>query len=408
MKMKQIIERWGLSDKKRLAKALSKREKRILSTSDTPLPINYKSNVHAAGLHPQWQTAIVQDIVEFENGKAFTLHTKDDRPLAYFRAGQSVAIPFRIGDVYTTRPYSLTSSPKRSTFGEYEIAVKKKDGGFVSDEILKHWKKGDEITMSGPEGNFFFEPIRDERKVVALAGGSGITPFVSMAEAVADKTEDFDLTILYGVRRKEDILYRQKLDRLARSCSRIHVAYILSDEERPFYEHGFLCAETIKKTVQDQKASYFACGPQKMYDYLETEMKRLGVDLRHFREGCYGLPEDVTEQSGYPTLSKNLVFTIKVRSLDGVVELQAKASESLLASLERSGIKVPSFCRSGVCGWCRSRLLQGQVYVPWRCDGRRASDLDFHYLHLCASYPLSDLEIEIPSDKLYAAMSHAL
>jgi len=72
-----------------------------------------------------------------------------------------------------------------------------------------------------------------------------------------------------------------------------------------------------------------------------------------------------------------------------------KSEESVLVALERAGIKAPSKCRSGVCGYCRSRLIQGDVFIPEDTDGRRAQDKKSGYIHPCCSYPLSDMKIEI-------------
>ena len=74
---------------------------------------------------------------------------------------------------------------------------------------------------------------------------------------------------------------------------------------------------------------------------------------------------------------------------------ECKSSQSLLDAMEKAGIRVPSDCRSGICGWCHSRLVSGEVYVPAKADGRRLADKKFGWIHPCSSYPLSDIEIEV-------------
>ncbi len=73
--------------------------------------------------------------------------------------------------------------------------------------------------------------------------------------------------------------------------------------------------------------------------------------------------------------------------------LLCKAGESLLWAMEAAGIRAPSHCRSGECGWCHSKLVTGDVYVPADADGRRLADVKFNWIHPCVSYPLSDVEI---------------
>lgn len=103
-----------------------------------------------------------------------------------------------------------------------------------------------------------------------MAGGSGITPFYSMACAVADGIEDFDLTILYGSRTKDTILLKEELEAVAaRSNSRVKVVHVLSDEAAEGYEHGFITAELIRKYAGEEDYSLFLCGPKAMYDFAD-------------------------------------------------------------------------------------------------------------------------------------------
>ena len=68
--------------------------------------------------------------------------------------------------------------------------------------------------------------------------------------------------------------------------------------------------------------------------------------------------------------------------------------------MERAGIRAPSRCRSGECGWCRSRLLAGEVFIPEKTDGRRWADAQFGYIHPCSSFPISDVTLEVPGEYL--------
>ena len=270
------------------------------------------------------------------------------------------------------------------------------EDGFVSPFIQDQWQVGDEIAISGPQGHLYYEPIRDEKKVLALAGGSGITPFVGMAYAIRDGYEDFDLTILFGSRTEEAIVYRKELDELAAACHKIHVVHVLSDEEKPGFEHGFITAELIEKYAAGQKVSLFMCGPQAMYNFLDGEIARLGYDRKHVRRELFGAIKDPWNQPGYPEAVKGKRFKAKVIIHDKEYEIPVSADEPLLIAIERAGIAAPSRCRSGECGWCRSRLLSGDVFVPAVTDGRREADKDFGYIHPCSSFPLSDVVLEVP------------
>ena len=78
--------------------------------------------------------------------------------------------------------------------------------------------------------------------------------------------------------------------------------------------------------------------------------------------------------------------------------IPANADEPVLTAMERAGIKAPSRCRSGECGWCRSRLLEGTVFIPQENEMRRWADVYYGYIHPCCSFPTADLTLEIPGE----------
>ena len=78
--------------------------------------------------------------------------------------------------------------------------------------MIDNLKVGDKVIVSDPQGQFYYEDLRDSKHVIALAGGSGITPFLSMAAAIAEGSEDFNLTILFGSRTQEQILFKEELE----------------------------------------------------------------------------------------------------------------------------------------------------------------------------------------------------
>ncbi len=374
------------------------RRKAIEAAPAKPLPKTIGTNEKAMFMHPRRQLVRIKDkIPNGPDAVTVVLEKVDGGALAPFRAGQYISVSVSAGETRTTRSYSLCGSPDWAWQGIYHITVKRvEDDGFVSQFIQDEWTIGQEIAISAPQGHLYYEPIRDEKKVLALAGGSGITPFVGMAYAIRDGYEDFDLTILFGSRTEETIVYRKELDELAAACHKIHVVHVLSDEEKPGFEHGFITAELIEKYAAGQKVSLFMCGPQAMYNFLDGEIARLGYDRKHVRRELFGAIKDPWNQPGYPEAVKGKRFKAKVIIHDKEYEIPVSADEPLLIAIERAGIAAPSRCRSGECGWCRSRLLSGDVFVPAVTDGRREADKDFGYIHPCSSFPLSDVVLEVP------------
>ncbi|MBQ6428354.1 MAG: 2Fe-2S iron-sulfur cluster binding domain-containing protein, partial [Oscillospiraceae bacterium] len=331
--------------------------------------------------------------------KTFVLKRADGAPLPYFRAGQYVSLKLPMDGSFVTRSYSLCSSPKEALNGEYAITVRSNPGGFVADRLLEEKKPGDTVITSGPLGFFYYEDLRDEKNVIGLAGGSGITPFLSMARALADGVEDFNLTLLFGSRDEDNILFRGELDEIARTCPKFKVVHVLSEEEKAGFETGFITAELIKKYAPEgEPFSVFLCGPEAMYKFLKPEIEKLGLPERLFRRKLIDVTKTPWECEGYPQEAKGKQFSIKVKQGPQECTIPAAADEPVLVAIERAGIKAPSRCRAGECGWCRSRLLEGTVFIPQENEMRRWADKHYGYIHPCCSFPTSDLTLEIPGE----------
>lgn len=363
---------------------------------------SYRPNVIAGLLHPACQHLVVKEIIEEPSeSKSFILGAdpeSETKTLAYAQAGTYLSFSLTIGSLAITRPYSLASSPKESREGIYRITVKRVGGGLVSNYLLDSWIVGTKVTASAPLGTFTYSPLRDAKTVIGLAGGSGITPFRSFARAIADGDEDFNFILLYGTRTLADAVFESEFAEIAASCPKFKLVNILSDEERPGYVHGFITADLIKQYLPEgEEASLFICGPQAMYRFLEKELPKLGLRPKFIRRDCYGEIHGPEKMSDYPAGSLGeKTFTLTLMQEGVTHEIPCSTEESLLAAIEKAGFAMPSHCRSGICGFCHSRLVKGEVYVPKIVDGRRLADPLYGYIHPCVSFPLSDITLEVP------------
>ena len=435
------------------------RTRRFKKGSKKPLPMEYPVNALARRLHPSKQYVKIAKIEEHILGcKTFTFVADKDRgteELAYFSAGQYITIFLNIKGLKVTRAYSLCSAPcssisnRSGKIGFYQITVKAVNGGLVSTYILENWKEGTEVTISAPEGNFDYNYLRDAPTVVGIAGGSGITPFLSMAKSIAAGDEEFNLILLYGNRDKKSILFKEDFDRLSRESAKIKVVYVLSDEKDSDsagekYEYGFITADLVRKytaglttancqenaalhstaesTVENQQPvqqsancppsqnpySIFLCGPQSMYNFMDKELEKLGLEKKYIRHEMFGEIHSAKTQEGYPGLencpssaSANSAneITIDVEICGKHYTVKGNPDDTILQILEKGGIAVPNRCRSGECGWCHSYLKSGKVFVPQKLDYRRKADYKYGFIHPCCTFALSDLELDIPPAK---------
>ncbi|WP_125590126.1 iron-sulfur cluster-binding domain-containing protein [Companilactobacillus jidongensis] len=381
-------------------KLLDERTEKINSGSTKPLVKTFPINQLASRLHPEKQFLQIYKIVEHgDDAKSFYFKPNAElgtEHLAYFRAGQYISLRMNIGNSYVTRPYAICSSPSDAMNDTYVLTIKLVKNGFVTPYIWKNWSVGTAVEASAPAGNLYYQPLRDSKHIVAIAGGSGITPFYSMAKSILEGTENTNLTILYGSRTHDNILLGDKLEDITKQTDKVKLVNVLSDEDIAGYEHGFISAEIIKKYQPTNDYSIFICGPDVMYRFANKEISTLNLPagkVRHELSGNFGTPYNELD---YPEYAKDKTFNLTVQVRDTERIIKAKSNESLLVAMEHAGIEAPSMCRSGECGVCRVQLITGNAFTPDSIDGRRIADKKFGYVHTCAAYPLSDLTISVP------------
>jgi ferredoxin-NADP reductase len=343
-------------------------------------------------LHPKkirLQVSEIRD--ETQTAKTFRL-VSSDRYLPPFQAGQYINLFVDIGGIRTSRPYSIASPPNQT--GYYEIAVRRVEDGFVSSCLLESLKVGDRLESTAPTGNFYYHPLFHGKDLVFLAGGSGITPFMSMIREVTDCGLPRNIHLLYGSRRPDDVIFGEELEERARRHENLRVTLVISEPPRGHEGFtGFITEKLMKDVLGNVGGkTFYICGPEAMYPFCLAELLKLEVPGRKIRMEVFGPPKDVTAQPGWPeVVGADTRFQVTIK---GRRKIEARAGEPLMISLERAGILIPASCRSGECSLCRAKLLAGKVFQPEGVKLRK-SDRAYGYIHPCVAYPLEDLEIMI-------------
>jgi len=380
---------------------LMDRRKAFIESGDIS-KLDMSDNVAALSkqMHPGIIDVEIIDVKEeTPSSRTFTFKACDGYNLPFFYAGQHISVKFCIDGKWLTRPFSISSAPMEAAKdGILQITLRKKPGGYVSTWVWDNWQVGSKLKFEGAFGDGYWSSIRDTEHVVGIAGGSGITAFRSIAKDMAATQRPKKFTILYGSRSQDDIIFFDELNEIAAASNgAIEVYNILSEPKEGWTgETGFIGAEIIKKLVPDwDKVSYFISGPQAMYDFIDAEFAKMGIRKKFIRKEEYGETDDITLSPVYPKGHENETFKIKVIFGKDEKIIEAKATDTVVVSLEKAGIAPDSHCRSGACGWCRSLLLEGDVWQRPQSDGVRAADKDMGYFHPCSAYPMSDLTIEV-------------
>ncbi len=340
-------------------------------------------------LHPQRLDLTVSEMTqETASAKSIKL-VNEGGCQPPFQSGQYINVFVDAGGVRTSRPYSIASSPTQT--GHYELTVRKVEDGFVSDYLMNELKPGDKISSSSPSGNFHYNPLFHGNKLALIAGGSGITPFMSMIRELSDKNLSRRLHLFYGCRVEDDVIYRAELDRIASAHKNFTWDLVVSEPTSSYRGHtGFINAGFIKERLDGLDWTFFICGPPAMYQFCLPELEKLQIPSRKIKVEVMGAPKNIVAYPGWPeNVKAGDVFKVAVK---GKKTISASASEPLMISLERAGMAIPALCRSGECSLCRTKLLSGKVYQPNDVKLRK-SDRIFGYIHPCVAYPTTDIEI---------------
>ncbi len=343
-------------------------------------------------LHPARLRLRLLDIMD-ETPSTKTLRlVSQDGYLPPFLAGQYIALFVDVDGVRTSRPYSISSPPNQT--GYYDITVRRVENGRVSNYLLDDLKKGNLLESSGPSGHFYHNSVFHDPTQVCVAGGSGITPFMSMIRQATQCGLDRTFYLFYGSRTLEEAIFHEELSALSRRFD--HVVYLPVVENPPqgyTGATGLITGDLMRKTIGDlSRKTFYLCGPQAMYDFCVPEFIALGIPGRRIRKEVYGPPTHIWEDPAWPKgVHADQEFRVKAA---GSQTITARAGAPLLTALEDAGLRIPSLCRSGECSMCRVKVLSGKVFQPAGVPVRK-SDQQFGYVHACVSYPLEDLEILI-------------
>ena len=386
-----------LNDVKGAARVTELRKKSIETASSVPDPVD---NIRAVAdaLHPDHMEFRVVSVRDASPTSKIFRMVSTDGHIPVFQAGQYVNFRLKLGQSELTRPYTISSAPceARGVKGFIEVTIRRNRPYLVPDWFFENVREGTVLQGNMPFGTFYYEPLRDSKNLVALAGGSGITPFLSMAREIAyGKMKGVRLTVLYGSVHHSDVVLGEELARVERDCPDVRVIHVLSGDEDWEGEKGFITKEIIAKYMGEDPTLLF-CGPIAMFKLVDRAAKDLGLTCRRFRHDVMSQPADPAQIPGFPAENKDKVFRLTVlRGLQTDV-IEARGDEPVAVALERAAIPVDTHCRGGECGYCRSQLLLGDIFVSPIGDGRRLMDKEMGWFHACSAYPLTDLKIRIP------------
>ncbi len=264
-----------------------------------------------------------------------------------YRAGQFLTLRVTVDGQDLRRCYSMSSAPVED---ELRITVKRDPGGVVSNWLNDAASEGVEIHATPPEGRFCLRDNADE--IVAFAGGSGITPIMSLVRTALGSSPR-RIRLFYANRNRDSVIFAEALDRLSeKHADRLVVAHHLDDDR------GVVTPDAVRSFIAGAgTADFYICGPGPFMDTVEATVLESGVPSQRVhleRFSVDPVPVGVAESS-------ETTETVVIE-LDGkTTTAEYRSGNTLLQTARMSGLRAPSSCETGSCGTCMARIVTGSA-----------------------------------------------
>lgn len=331
----------------------------------------------------------VKEVVR-ETADAVSIHFEQPEGGAIsYKSGQFLTVIVNVNGKEERRAYSLCSSP--FVDDNPAVAVKRVDGGIVSNYLNDKVSAGDTIKLMEPNGNFTTEfADSNSRYIVLFGGGSGITPLMSIAKSALDQEPNSKVTLVYANRNKDSIIFNEAITAMS-SDERFNVVHVLEALTDEFDCHeGYLSQEIISQVLESvdvAKAEIFVCGPTPMMDLTLTSLSALGVpDSKVSKESFVSTADTAKESADNDELVAREVTII----YDGdEYKYTVEPDETILEKGLDEDVDLPFSCQSGLCTACRGKCLSGKVKMN-EDEGLSEAEINEGYVLPCVSHPLTD------------------
>jgi len=348
-------------------------------------------------------------MAEFHNIKVANIYkeTKDSVVITFdipdalkekfkFKQGQHLTLRKEINGEDVRRNYSLCTSPIEN---EWKVAVKTIKDGLFSNYAFNKLKKGDQLQIMPPHGEFYVESDpKASKNYIAFAAGSGITPIISIIKTHLNNEPNSTFKLFYLNRTVKTIIFKEEIEQLkSKFFDRFQVFYFLTKEQRdiPFL-YGRFDKEKMSiltKTFIDieDTAHAFICGPQDMIFFVRDELQAVGLskDKIHYELFFSGSSEE--ENKHIAEVLEQRADGTEVTIIDGGKEFHFVMDDdfdTILDGALAAGADLPFACKGGVCSTCKCKLVEGSVKMKVNY-ALEEKELKQNFVLSCQSVPTS-------------------
>ncbi|WP_233859568.1 hybrid-cluster NAD(P)-dependent oxidoreductase [Paraburkholderia sp. HD33-4] len=334
---------------------------------------------------------------ETHDVRTFVFSIRDGQLLS-FEPGQFITVSVEIDGKEVSRCYTISSPPTRPY--TLSITVKRTPGGVMSNWLHENMRAGVELKAFGPSG-VFTPSSGPAAKSLYLSAGSGVTPLMSMTRAALDLGLNRDIVFIHSARTPVDIIFRNELASMCALSDKLRVVYVC---EAPGSEPGWsgpvgrLGMDLLMEHVPDYRdREVFICGPGGYMDASRKMLVEGGHDPARYHQESFNFAQTVecteepvaypgAEPAGQAGYTVQLARSGRSFSMDG--------SQTVLVAARKAGVPMPSSCSQGMCGTCKTKVLEGTVDMKHN-GGIRPREIDKGMRLMCCSRPTSNLVLDL-------------
>jgi 3-ketosteroid 9alpha-monooxygenase subunit B len=296
------------------------------------------------------------------------------QPAFAYTAGQFCTFRATIDGESVVRSYSMSSSP--DTGDPFTTTVKRVPSGRMSNWMNDALTPGDSIEVMRPTGLFVLRP--SDAPIVAFAGGSGVTPVISVVKS-ALATTSRAVTLVYANRDRDAVIFADEFDRLARTYGeRLSVHHHL-DSERSFLD----AAQCAALAGDRAHADFYICGPGPYMETVEAGLALLGVDASQVSIERFVTPDAIPVETNGTAPDE-----IAIRLDRKKQTIRYHRGDTVLEAARRGGLRPPFSCEAGNCATCMAHLDKGSVTMRVN-NALSADEVDEGWILTCQSIPTS-------------------
>ena len=319
-----------------------------------------------------------------------------------FQAGQYLTLRADVDGEDLRRPYSICTGRNDD---ELRVCVKKVEHGRFSTFANDSLKQGDILNVMTPSGKFIHDRNANDnvaQHYVGIAGGSGITPILSILKTVLDQNSNAFFSLFYGNRTSSSIIFRKQIAGLKNIyMSRLNVCHILSDEEvESEIFSGLMDSQKVETLISNftkpQDISHFyICGPGVMMSGAEQALARLNVQQQNISVENFvaAAPAKNSSTKQKTTSGKNqqtgFIAEVTIIADGDSKTIKMNSDDNILDKGNDALMDLPFACKGGICCTCRAKLLEGKVSMAVT-TGLEQEEIDAGFILTCQAKPLSD------------------